>query len=264
MKFLKIFATALFVGFLIAPAAQAQKVYSVTSGEMIFGLSDVSFSDQFLSTYPGASVSTNMRWTVFFHLGQYWHLDFTNNLGLISGIGIRNVGLITDETLPESAVPAGQVYTGNYIDYKIIRRSYMAGIPLLVKLGSFKDHIYFYGGAEYELAFHYKEKYWTGTHSRDGAKTKTTDWFGSQVPTFIPSVKGGVQLPGGFHVEFKYYLNDFLDNSYKVSQNGNQFNVSDLTRYKTSQVYYISISWQFNSEYITKKDWQSESTVANL
>jgi hypothetical protein len=238
--------------------ADAQvKTYSVTSGEMIFSMSNVEFTDDFLGEYPNAEMTkTNVRWTVFFHLGQYWHIDFTNNIGLKSGLGIRNVGLITDEKLPE--VVGSDVMT----NFKIIRRQYFLGIPLALKVGAFDKHMYFFGGAEYELAFLYKEKYWQ-SHSRDGSKTKSTEWFGNQSPTFIPSVFGGVQLPGGINVQFKWYLNDFLNNNYSVeSTAGSPYPVSDLTRYKTSQVFYVSLSWQFNTAYITKKDWQTGTEVA--
>lgn len=241
---------------------QAQKVYSTTSGEMIFGLNETEFNDDFLATYPEAEVvKTNLRWTVFFHFSNFWHIDFNNNIGLISGLGVRNVGMITDERLPANVVASGEVYNGDYRNYKIIRRNYMAGIPLMLKFGSFKDNIYFYGGAEYELSFHFKEKYWSDTHSRDGSKTKYTEWFGSQSPTFIPSAIAGVQLPGGFHVKFKYYLDDFLDNTFG-RQSGSTYSVSDLTRYESTQVFYFSLSWQFNTAYITKKDWQSTNTLA--
>ena len=229
---------------------------------MIFSFSDVSLKSDFVTVYPDADIiKTNVRWTVFFHFSQNWHVDFTNNIGIISGLGIRNVGLISDEHLPVNVALTGQVYDGEYRDYKIIRRTYALGVPLMIKLGSFKDHIYFFGGAEYELAFHFKEKYWSDTQSRDGSKTKYTEWFGSQIPTFLPSVLGGVQLPKGFNVKFKWYLQDFLDNSYTKSSSST-YAVSDLSRYDVSQVFYISLSWQFNTAYITKKEWQTESTVA--
>jgi hypothetical protein len=37
---------------------------------------------------------------VFFHLLQHFHYDFNDNLGFHSGLGIRNVAMIEDETLP--------------------------------------------------------------------------------------------------------------------------------------------------------------------
>ena len=236
--------------------AQApKKTYLVTSGELIFSQSAVSFTDDFLKQYPGAVMSEERtRFTCFVHIGQYVHHDFNNNIGFFTGLGIRNVGMITDETLPQTVtfVPGDTVA---YSNYKIVKRQYMLGIPLALKLGSFKNHMYIFGGAEYELAFVYKEKYWTDTWDRSGEKTKHNDWFGDQTPLFFPSVFGGIQFPGGFNVRFKYYLSDFLNTDFKVDKNSQQnsiYSISDLSRYKESQVFYLSLCWQFNSSSLTK------------
>lgn len=253
----KVISLFILLFFISSGITNAQrKIYSVTSGEMIFSLSNSEFTQGFVDSFPDASIKGNpLRYTIFFHLGQYWHIDFSNTLGLISGIGIRNVGLISDETLPENYVAASNT---NYVDYKIIRRTYALGVPLMLKLGSFKDHLFFFGGAEYELAFHFKEKYWTNTHNRSGTKTKSSKWFGDQVPTFLPSVIGGIQLPAGINIKFKYYLTDFLNHKFDArNSNTTVYSVSDLTRYKTSQVFYFSLCWQFNTAYLTKKEWQS-------
>lgn len=230
-------------------------IHSYSSGEIIFSQSDASFTQEFKETYSEAQViSNNVRFTAFFHIGQYWHFDFSDNIGLISGVGIRNIGMITDERLPvfvtDGLVPV------TYLDYKIIRRQYMLGVPLMLKLGSFNKHFYFFGGAEMEFAFHFKQKYWTGTTDRSGDKTKSTEWFSNRTQNFLPSVVGGVQLPGGLNVRFKYYLTDFLNHDYSVaanSQAGSTFNVGDLTRYETSQLFYVSICWQFDNESMSKE-----------
>jgi hypothetical protein len=247
----------IFVASLSYHLSDAQvKTYSVTSGEMIFSFANIEFTDEFLAEYSNAEATKSpMRWTVFFHLGQYWHIDFTNNIGMLTGIGVRNVGLISDEKLPLT-VGAAEVF-----DFKIIRRLYTVGIPLGIKVGIFDKHLYFSGGAEYELAINYKQKYWQ-SHSRSGSKTKYNEWFGNQTPTFLPSVFGGVQFPGGINIKFKWYLQDFLNHNYSRTSTGGAFEISDLTRYKTSQVFYVSLTWQFNTAYITKRDWQTNSEVA--
>jgi len=236
---------------------KAQKTYSVTSGEMIFSFSDMEFTDAFLDEYPNAELTkTNLRYTIFFHLGEYWHIDFSNKLGILTGIGMRNVGMISNEKIPET------IGSDLMINHKIIRRVYALGVPLGIKIGSFKDHVYFFGGGEYELAFHYKQKYWI-SHSRSGSKTKENEWFASQTPTFIPSVFGGVQLPGGINIKFKYYLLDFLNHNYSRINTNDNFEVGDLTRYKTSHLFYVSLTWQLNTAYITKKEWQTGTEVAH-
>ena len=229
--------------------ARAQHVYPVTSGEIIFSQSNASFTQAFLTQYPGASlVNNNVRFTAFLHIGQYFHCDFTDNIGAFTGLAIRNVGMITDETLPQTVTTTGADVL--YTSYNIIRRQYMLGIPLALKLGSFKNHIYFFGGGEYEVAFHFKEKYWTDSFDRSGPKTKTTEWFSSSTPTFLPSVFAGVQFPGGVNLKIKYYLTDFLNTDHKIGGNsteGNRFSLSDLSRYESSRIIYFSLCWQFNT-----------------
>lgn len=218
----------------------SQKIYSITSGEMIFSSGTLEFTNEYIQQFPEAQVSgVPLRFTAFFHLSQFWHLDFSNRFGLYTGLGVKNTGIISDERLYN-----GSPGIESYQSYKIIRRLYTGGLPLAVKVGSFKDNLYFFGGGEVELAIHYKEKYWN-SHSRSGSKTKYTTWFGGQTDVLIPSVIGGVQFPGGVNLKFRYYLNDFLNHSYS-----NSYFVSDLTRYKTSQVWHISLSWQFNTAYL--------------
>jgi hypothetical protein len=229
--------------------ANAQHVYPVTSGEMIFSQSNTSFTQDFLNQYPGARLAAdNVRFTIFLHIGQYIHMDFSNSFGLYSGLGIRNVGMITDESLPQTVTTTHADVL--YNDYKIIRRQYMLGVPLAFKVGSFSNHFYFFAGGEYEMGLVVKEKYWTGNFDRDGSKTKSVKWFSNQTPLFFPSLFAGVQFPRGVNLKFKYYLTDFLNNDYRISTNsqeGYTFNLSDLSRYKDSHIVYVSLCWQFNT-----------------
>lgn len=237
----------------ITVPAMTQKIYPVTSGEIIFSQSTTSFTQDFLTQYPDARVAAdNVRFTVFFHIGQYIHYDVNDKFGLFSGLSIRNVGMITDEALPQT-VSLDEGASVPYEDFKIIRRQYMLGVPLAFKIGSFDKHFYVYAGGEYEMAFHFKEKYWTGSFDRNDAKTKSKEWFGNQTPTFIPSLFAGVQLPYGLNLKFKYYMTDFLNSDYKVSSNtqeGTSYDLSDLSRYSESQVFYVSLCWQFNTSEI--------------
>jgi hypothetical protein len=243
---------AVFTGFL-SHAQTTKKTYLVTSGELIFSQSNASFTDDFLKLYPGAEMhESRTRFTVFFHIGQYVHHDFNNSLGFFTGLGIRNVGMITDETLPQTVNL--DTTSVAYSNYKIVKRQYTLGLPLALKIGSFKNHMYLFAGGEYELAFVFKEKYWSDTWDRSGEKTKHNDWFGDQTPLFMPSVFGGIQFPGGVNIRFKYYLTDFLNHEFTVDKNkqaGSTYSLSDLSRYKQSEVFYISVCWQFNSSKIS-------------
>ena len=254
----KLSSLILFIVVFINFPSIAQKIYPVTSGEMIFSQGKASFTEEFMAQYPDARlVANNVRYTIFLHIGQYIHCDFNNNIGLYTGLAVRNVGMITDETLPQTVSTTGAPVS--YADYNICRRQYMLGVPLAIKLGSFKNHLYFFGGGEYEIAFHLKEKFWTDSFDRSGPKTKSMEWFSSQTPTFLPSVFVGVQFPRGVNLKFKYYLTDFLNTDYKVADNsidGLPFSISDQTRYKSSQLVYFSLCWQFNTASLW--DWEQE------
>jgi hypothetical protein len=197
----------------------AQKMYNTVNWEMLFQWANVDLAGSTIVSRP-------VRFTAFFNLGSYYHLDFTNNIGLYTGLAIRNVGFIYDEDIPQ----------------KTIRRSYTLGLPVALKLGSFKDHLYFFGGGEYELLFHYKGKRWM-SNERSGPKIKETAWFSDKTERFVPSVFAGVQFPGGVNIKFKMYLGDFLNRSYVGPDLGQQ-NVS-FANFTQLDLYYISLSWQF-------------------
>jgi len=206
---------------------QAQTdVYSVTSGEMIFSFAEV---EQQPIGGEMQSISNIPRFSVFFHVGQYLHMDFSDNIGLYSGAAIRNVGFITEDDALNIE--------------KEKHRSYTLGIPLAIKLGSFKNHFFIYGGAEYELLFHYKYKYW-----KDGDKHKTSEWFSDRTNRFVPSVFAGVQFPKGLNLKFQYYLDDFLNNDFKKGED----RLNDYSRFGNTQMFYISLSWQFNTKNFKK------------
>ncbi len=199
------------------------RIYPVTTWEYIFNASD--FEAEMNGNME--SVNTNMRFTAFFNWGQNWHFDFNNKMGIYTGFAFRNVGIIVDDSKYNDKPEA---------DYsKVTRRSYNLGIPLSFKYGNFNNHMYFYGGAEIELMFHYKEKYWI-----DGVKYKSKEWFSDKTERWAPSVFVGVQLPGGFNIKYKYYFNDFLNHSYKDS-------FTDFSSIGKSSMWYISVGWQFHT-----------------
>jgi hypothetical protein len=216
-----------------------------TSGmELIFSWSDAQFTDDFMTQYSDAVLLNDpVRFTVVLNISQNRHFDFSNSIGMFTGIGLRNVGMITNERLPQ------QIDGAAYQDYKLIRRQYTLGVPLALKIGNFDKGFFLFGGGEIEWAFVFKQKYWN-TLDRSGEKTKSVDWFGNQTPAFLPSVFGGIQFPGGVNVRFKYYLTDFLNNNYKLNtQASGQFNVGDLTRYESTQLFYIAVSYSLMDFY---------------
>ncbi len=230
----------------------AQNTYSqtnayTTSGmELIFSWGQLEYTNAYKTAYNQASiVSQPVRFTLFFHFQQFYHLDFNNNIGFFTGVGMRNIGMISDEVLPENY--QDNPNNATYFNAKIIRRTYTLGVPLAIKLGSFKDHLHVYAGGEMEWAFHMKEKWWDG-HSRSGTKTKRTDWWPSDITTFLPSVFVGIQFPGGANLKFRYYLEDFLNAGTPEYTATNRADVvSDLTKYKQSNMLYVSLSYQIKT-----------------
>jgi hypothetical protein len=198
----------------------AQKPYQVSGGELIFssGIFENSLSQK---------ISSNVRFTLFPHIGHYWHYDFSNKLGFFSGFTLRNIGMITYEDY--------EYDNKTYPDIKTKRRSLSLGVPLAIKLGSFSEHYFLYLGGQYEWMFHYKEK-----HFVDNKKIKSTEWFSDKLQPFIPSVYAGIQFPKGINLRFTHMAGDFL----------NQDQIPLISR---SGIYYLSISFQMKTKELRKK-----------
>ena len=205
--------------------ALSQDVYAISSSEFLFQFADIENPD-----LPG--ISNNMRFTLVINYGQYWHLDFTDHFGMYSGLALRNVGFSYDTPEPS----------------KTIRRSYTLGLPLACKIGAIDKHMYFMGGVEYELLFHYRARRWDN-NERKGAVTKESEWFSDKTRRFVPSIFAGVQFPGGVNLKFKYYLHDFLNDNYSGPDLGD---ISDFSDFTQLNMFYLSVSWQFRTDRLKK------------
>ncbi len=213
----------------------AQKIYHSSGGEIILSGADV--------TYSGMNVNTNLRFTMFFHTQHLINLDLTNNIGLYTGIGIRNIGLIKEDLYQN----IGFLHIDNtHADYnknvKIKRRSYSLGFPVALKLGSFSKHFFLFAGGEYEWMFHYKQKLYI-----DDEKFKFKEWASDRVNPWIPSLFGGIQFPQGIRLKFKYYMDDFLNPDFTGIDFGEDV---DYSQYESSGMWYISLSFFLNKETI--------------
>ena len=119
-------------------ASFSQNFYHATAGEMIFGFSDAAYTADNSGLYGRnneGDITDAMRFTIWFHLGYYYHMDFTNNFGVYTGVVNRNVGFITSE-MPSDLKEVAPV--------KYKRRSYTLGVPLAIKFGNLKDGMYIY------------------------------------------------------------------------------------------------------------------------
>jgi hypothetical protein len=125
---MRYFLLSLTLSFCSYIALFSQKTYTENGGEIIFSFSDVE--------YQGNNIDSKMRLTMFLHMGRQRHYDFTNNIGMYSGLGLRNIGFSTD--------------WGEYVEK---RRTYSLGVPLALKIGSFNDHMYFTEGESMNFFF---------------------------------------------------------------------------------------------------------------
>jgi len=206
--------------------AQNDKIYLSTGGEVILSGADVNFN--------GTDVNTNMRFTIFFHLQTQINFDLSNNVGLFSGLAIRNVGLIMEDYYQNVGYDVDNTDPNYNKNTKIKHRSYALGFPIAIKLGSFDDNFFAYGGVEYEWMFHYKQKKFI-----DGEKYKFKEWTSDRVSPWLPSWFVGLQFPGGINLKFKYYMNDFLNKDFS----GQDFGVDvDYSQFESTGIWYISLS----------------------
>lgn len=230
---------------LIGLEAQNSRFYLSQGGELIFSTANVT------TLPPGATdivnVNANTRFTFFFHFQENIHFDITQNIGLYSGVAIRNVGF----RLEDQARYLGYTAPANPDENLLIQhRSYALGFPLALKLGSFDNNFYIFGGAEFEWMFHYKQKRFD-----DGGKHIYKGWTDDRVNSWIPSALVGVQFPYGFYVKFKYYLDDFLNPDFVGLDPVGE--TVDFSQFQQSTMWYISVGWNINNREI-KKAMQGE------
>ena len=177
MKYLyKIIILVAMVLFLNSGSLVAQdKTYWSSGFEMLFSFADIH--------QDGIDKASVFRWAPVFNMQTFFNYDATKNFGLFTGIGVRNVGFIYDES----------------DNTRKKYRTYNVGIPVGIKAGNF-DKFFVYAGYEIELPFTYKEKSFI-----NNVKSKYTEWFSDRVPTINQSILVGVQLPRGLNLKFKYY-----------------------------------------------------------
>jgi hypothetical protein len=226
MKIIVVFLLLILSTSICWNSGYAQKIYAVSGGELIF--SSGNFSGPATGKLP-----SSIRFTLFPHFSNYWNYDFSNHFGFFSGFSLRNIGMITQEN--------DYSYEGKiYQNVKTKRRSLALGIPLALKLGSFSDHYFLYGGAQYEWLFHYKEK-----HFINDKKIKSTQWFSDQTRSFIPSFFAGIQFPHGINLRFTWVPEDFL-------------NPEKFPQISKSQIYYLSMSYHMKTRDIRNNTHKEE------
>lgn len=169
--------------------------YWSSGGEMLFSFADI--NDQ------GIDEGSTLRWAPVFNIQGRYNYDLNKNIGLFTGIGVRNVGYIYNNYQERT----NDGSEGNW--YKKKFRTYNIGLPLAIKLGNM-DGLLFYGGYEIEVPFVYKEK----TFDQGDKIDKITGWFSDRSQMFMHGFIAGVEFPYGFNVKFKYYMSEFHNQNF--------------------------------------------------
>ncbi|MBL0739692.1 hypothetical protein [Chryseolinea lacunae] len=199
-----------------------RRPYVSSGGEAIFSLANLSIA--------GAERGTVLRFSPFFNVQTWVHMDRNEHFGWFSGLTLRNVGLIYD-------VP------GTGIRKKA--RTYNVGIPLAFKVGDM-DGKFVYAGYEIELAFNYKEK----TFENEKKTDKFNVWFSDRVNLFQHGFFVGAQLPHGANIKFKYYLSRFYNNNY--SERDANGVVTQPYAPIDANVFYFALSFMLRREEMEK------------
>lgn len=185
-----------------------------------------------------------IRWAPVINMQGMINADFSDHVGVFSGLAIRNVGYIYDNYTFDEMV-GEEVQT---IKVKKKFRTYNLGIPVGIKIGNLKKG-FLYGGYEVEFPFHYKEKTF-----RDEKKDKFTAWFSNRVEQFQHAFIVGFQFPYGANIKFKYYMTGFHNTDYTEST-GNQ-------PYKglNTNIFYISLNFSLfkNADFYHSSDTSKE------
>ena len=194
--------------------------YVATAGETIFSYGQVDAGS--------TDIKPVVRFSPVFNFQEQFHYNFSKNVGFYTGLGIRNVGLISKvnyDITDNNGNPFNK-------DVTIKERSYSLGLPFALKLGDLENGVNFALGGEAEIMFWYKRKIFDGD-----TKKKTSVWFDNNVTVFNPSVFAEVKFKDGEYIRFKYYILDFLN-----YQGIELIDKTFLSEYgRNSPLFYISI-----------------------
>jgi hypothetical protein len=185
------------------PVVKFRRSYFAFATELIFSmgsLGDVTITPPQHGPQNTSKISTSRpspRFSLFLHLGEQFHYNFSQSAGFYTGISLRNTGMINrlNDTI------------------RIKQRVYSLGIPLAFKLGNMGKRIYVAAGAELELFFHFKQRSYLGTGRGRKQDQVIREWLSSRHELFNPAVFMEFNFGKGSYIRLKYYLNPFLVSS---------------------------------------------------
>ncbi|WP_201747860.1 hypothetical protein [Chitinophaga vietnamensis] len=194
-----------------------ERIYVTHGGEgALLSFASMKNNDEHVRNIP--------RFSLFFNIGTNFNKDFSKNFGIFTGLNIKNIGLISKPT----------------DSLKLKQRVYTLGIPLGFKIGDLSGgSIFFFAGAECDLAFNYKEKQFV-----DGKKVhKFNEWFSDRTPLLMPSFFAGARVHPGFGLKVQYYPQNFFNKDFKTTDKGNT-----VYPYKNMEanLVFVTLSYNFN------------------
>jgi hypothetical protein len=160
------------------------KPYFTSGGEWIF------------STGTLQNNNNVVRFSPVINLQTLLNFDQSESFGWFTGVNIRNVGFIFDESAS--------------VRKKV--RNYNLGIPIGIKLGHLDDR-FFFAGYELEIAMNYRER----TFVDEVRTERFSVWFSDRVNTLQHALFIGYTLPKGTSIKAKYYLTSFFNQEFRAT-----------------------------------------------
>jgi hypothetical protein len=201
--------------------------YTTTGGDAgIFSLASVEMD--------GREVRPILRFSPVFNFGSNLNWDYADFGGLYLGWNVRNIGMITRDSINQ--------------EDKFKRRVYMLGLPVGLKFGDMKRDRFVYFGGEIGYPFHYKEKFFAdGDRDR---KIRKREWFSERVETFTSAVFAGIHFNERFSIKAQYFLNNFFNKDYVTTdEQGNT--IRPYANY-SANLFFVT----FNYDFSVKRIWE--------
>lgn len=198
----KIFTSAIILAasLTITPSLHAQgdssaKVNPTRKLYLSSGMDMCIFSTAIMEKPTISPQITQLRFTYFPNLGLRLNYNFSNHVGIFTGLNMKNIGFIEKMQL---------------IDSTVKRRVLTVGMPLGISVGNIGKHTFGFAGGGFDLPFNYKEK----GYIRRGNKDKFNEWFSDRTPRIMPYLFAGFCYSPGIIIKFQYYPGNFLNTSY--------------------------------------------------
>ncbi len=157
---------------------------------------------------PATNTMGIMRFTYFVNLGFTFNFNLTKNLGLYTGLDIKNVGYIEQDN-----------------GYTLKRRTYNVGIPAGIKIGNMDmKGSYFFLGGGIDAAINFQEKLFK---DRDNKK-RINEWFSDRTPRTMPYVFAGISFNHHITAKVQYYINNFMNTDYRDESGNNIYNGTEV------------------------------------